>query len=231
MTREVDIPQIGRVVLTKRRASRHIRLRVSHDGVPHVSLPYWVPYASALHFISSKVDWIQSQQKGKVHSGFHDGQRIGKAHTLRIIESDTIRTSTRLKGNEAIVYVAPQRSEQAAAKRVILRALESESEALLPQRLAMLAKAHGFSYSKTKIGRMRSRWGSCNTEKLITLSCYLIQLPWHLIDYVLLHELVHTEVMAHDKAFWKRLESVLPEAKLRRKELKNYHPSILTTQP
>lgn len=228
MTKEVHLPQIGRVVLTKRRASRHIRLRVNHDGVAHVSLPYWVTYHQALTFIATKQRWIEEQQSKRTAPTFVDSQRLGKAHVLRFAQSGSYKTHTKIVDNEAIVYVAPGADASAAVKRVTLRVLKIESESLLIQRLQVLARQHGFHYSEAKIGTMRSRWGSCNSNKLIMLSCYLIQLPWELIDYVLLHELVHTEIMAHDERFWTRLKQVEPNVQGKRKQLKAYHPQILT---
>ena len=53
-----------------------------------------------------------------------------------------------------------------------------------------------------------------------------MQLPWHLIDYVLLHELVHTEQLDHSEAFWRRFEGVLPGAKRVRRELKTHQTAI-----
>lgn len=228
MSKEVDLPQIGRVVLTKRRASRHIRLRIDHEGVPRVSLPYWVTYGHALDFISSKEAWILAQRDKRSVTEFSNGQRIGKAHVLRYLPSASIRTYSRVKGNEVTIFVAGTTNTEAVTKRAVLRILKAESESLLLQRLAALAQQHNFTYSEAKIGSMRSRWGSCNTHKLIMLSCYLIQLPWDLIDYVLLHELVHTEIMAHNDTFWNRVEQLVPDAKARRKLLKKYHPQIIT---
>ena len=53
-----------------------------------------------------------------------------------------------------------------------------------------------------------------------------MQLPWALIDYVLLHELSHTKALHHGPDFWKVFEAVLPGAKQRRKELKDFKPAI-----
>jgi predicted metal-dependent hydrolase len=55
---------------------------------------------------------------------------------------------------------------------------------------------------------------------------YLMQLPWHLIDYVLLHELTHTKVMQHGTPFWQELERHVPHAKRLRGEIREFHPIL-----
>lgn len=229
MSKELVLPNIGKVILTKRRASRHMRLRVNHDGVAHVSLPYWAPYRDAQKFVTLKQDWILEQQQGRNKQLLFDGMRIGKSHVLKFIESPNSRT--RVIGNEARVFhVGNHQSPevQILAERLVIRVLKLQAGKLLPQRLATLAQLHGCSYSDVKISRMRSRWGSCSSNKLITLNCYLMQLSWPLIDYVLLHELAHTKEMSHGKSFWALLESYVPKVKERRKELKAFRPFVLT---
>lgn len=90
---------------------------------------------------------------------------------------------------------------QALLKRILKKELCHEAERLLPLRLKALAQKHRFVYAGVKISDLKSRWGSCNTSGNITLSLSLMLLPWHLIDYVLLHELCHTKVMNHGKDF------------------------------
>jgi len=50
----------------------------------------------------------------------------------------------------------------------------------------------------------------------------LIQLPLHLIDYVVAHELAHLIEMNHSKAFWRLVETIYPDYQVARKMLKNY---------
>jgi predicted metal-dependent hydrolase len=88
----------------------------------------------------------------------------------------------------------------------IERYLKADAKAFLPQRLKQLAEQHGLNYSEVKINSSKSRWGSCSTRKSINLSFYLMLLPAHLIDYVLLHELTHTLEMNHSPRFWARLD-------------------------
>jgi len=102
-------------------------------------------------------------------------------------------------------------------------ALRRRAQSVLPARLAELAQLHGFQYSGVKIRKSRSRWGSCSTKKSISLSLYLMLLPEHLIEYVLLHELCHTVQMNHSPAFWNLLDKCTQnKARGLRKEIRKY---------
>ena len=72
-----------------------------------------------------------------------------------------------------------------------------------------------------------SRWGSCSATGSINLSCYLMLLPPHLMDYVLLHELTHTREMNHGPKFWEILDG-LTEGKAHklRAELRNFRTNF-----
>lgn len=97
---------------------------------------------------------------------------------------------------------------------------------LLP-RLDELARVHGLTYAGGKISSSQGRWGSCSGRRHINLSCYLLLLPSHLIDYVILHELTHTEEMNHSQRFWKRLDELCGgQCEEWREEMKRYRPEI-----
>jgi len=102
--------------------------------------------------------------------------------------------------------------------------LRRKAQSVLPTQLAKLAVLHGFKYTDVKIRKSRSRWGSCSSKKIINLSFYLLLLPEHLIEYVLLHELCHTVHLNHSPAFWALLNQCTQnKAREFRRELrKNY---------
>ena len=104
-----------------------------------------------------------------------------------------------------------------------LKELRKKAMEHLPGRLQMLAGLHGFIYGSIRISKSKSRWGSCSSKKNISLSLFLIQLPLHLIDYVILHELCHTVEMNHSHKFWELLDKVCNgKSKALRKELKAF---------
>jgi len=102
-------------------------------------------------------------------------------------------------------------------------ALRKKALSVLPAQLARLASMHNFVYLSVKIRKSRTRWGSCSSKKTISLSLYLMILPEHLIEYVLLHELCHTVHMNHSAAFWNLLNKFTDnKARELRKELRAY---------
>jgi len=230
-TKTVEIPEIGTVTLYKRRGNRSLRLTISASGEVRVSLPAWVPYKAGEQFARSKAEWIANHAKPQP-TGLSHGQAIGKAHRLNFKpSSQATKVSTRLRQNQIeITHPASFESHhpdvQKAAQGASIRALRKEAEHLLPQRLQQLAQQTDFSYRNVAIKQLKSRWGSCSANQELTLNLFLMQLPWHLIDYVLFHELTHTKVMRHGAPFWRELEKHVPRAKQLRKEIGEYHPIL-----
>ncbi|MDR3129754.1 MAG: UDP-N-acetylmuramate dehydrogenase [Tannerellaceae bacterium] len=150
---------------------------------------------------------------------------------LVIRRSDTplrLREHFRISLREGLLVVLcspdtcfEERAIQWQLQTILRNVLRDEAKRLLPVRLSMLAERHGFIYEDSKVNSARTRWGSCSGRKVINLSCFLLLLPEHLIDYILLHELCHTKEMNHGTGFWRLLDEVTNGSAHRlRKELK-----------
>jgi predicted metal-dependent hydrolase len=232
--KQFELESVGTIYLYKRRGSKNIRLSVNSDGKIRVSMPTWLPYQAGIIFATQKKAWLQEQSQ---RQKFVDGQRIGKYHTLRFaVKPGIAQPQTRLSDTTAFVYYLGAQSSpavQQAAHDVCKRAARAEAEQLLPQRLNELASKHNLIFKSVSIRHLKTRWGSCSSRHDITLNYYLMQLPWELIDYVLVHELIHTQHLNHGTEFWRAVEATLPDYKQRRKNLKNYQPSLLSfkTEP
>ena len=97
-----------------------------------------------------------------------------------------------------------------------------EAKTLLTTRLQQLAKDNGFSYNKVFIRNQKTRWGSCSSKNNISLNMKLVKLPDELIDYVILHELVHTRKKDHSKAFWSEMDKLVGNGKKMASRLRKY---------
>lgn len=217
----VELEPIGQLTLRKSRQSRHLRISVSpHKGVI-VSMPSWTPYAAGLAFARSKADWIIGQQsKLQTAEPISHDMRIGKAHRINLnVSYPAIRV-----GHSEIT--GPLNASQQQLAAAAERALRRQATALLPQRLSQLSKKTELDYKNLSIKKMHSRWGSCSNTGVITLNIFLMQLPWELIDYVIMHELVHTRHMNHSPEFWRYMEDLVPDVKQIKKILKTYPTQV-----
>ncbi len=112
----------------------------------------------------------------------------------------------------------------------MVRQLAKQAKQALPPRLHELAQRHGFRYSRVTVRNMHTRWGSCSAKGNIGLSIYLLMLPRHLQDYVMLHELCHTRQMNHSPKFWALLDSLVEgRSEVYRREIRNYNMSSFRT--
>lgn len=230
--KQIHLAEIGPVTLQKRKGSRSIRLTVGHDGVLKVTMPMWSPYKVGEAFALSKRDWIVKQQAGKARHVFNPNERVGKGHRIRFVHEHRDTITSRITKTELIIRLPFDKEPadddvQSVVHSGAVRALKQEAKNLLPQRLQSLAKQHGFAYRSVSVKRLKSRWGSCSSQKDIALNCFLMQLPWELIDYVLLHELLHTRVMAHGDQFWSELAHYVSDLPAKRKIIKTFQPTLI----
>ena len=160
-----------------------------------------------------------------------DEQTVMQTATFQLRIFRTERENFYMKLDDEILSIAcpndtdfKKETVQDLLKNMIVRALRHEAKRVLPKRIIGLAKQHGFTLTGVKINSSRTHWGSCTGRKSVNLSLHLMILPWHLIDYVLLHELCHTIEMNHSERFWGLMNQVTDgKAMALRKELKQYH--------
>ncbi|HZJ80086.1 MAG TPA: M48 family metallopeptidase [Dysgonamonadaceae bacterium] len=103
-------------------------------------------------------------------------------------------------------YDIEQEYVQMGIKSLIIHALRHEAKRVLPYKVASFAKKLNLQVGQVKINNSKQRWGSCSNKKNINLSLFLMMMPEHLIDYVILHELAHTIELNHSPRFWQLLD-------------------------
>ena len=85
------------------------------------------------------------------------------------------------------------------------------AEAYIPGRVEHFAQILNVTYGRVSIRAQKSLWGSCNTKGNLSFNCLLMKAPGNVRDYVIVHELCHRLEMNHSAAFWKHVESVIPD--------------------
>ncbi|MCP4310987.1 MAG: M48 family metallopeptidase [Bacteroidetes bacterium] len=196
---------MGGIRYVRNRRAKNLAIRIGRDGDVRVTVPGYVSLKRAEAFVFSKRRWILQKIS----------ERASKSETaLSVKEGDILA----VRGRQITVNL---KGNQDSIEEAIWRILHKEAAAFLPNRVEELAREHGLSYSGVKVRRMKSRWGSCNARNGINLNSWLVMLPDHLSDYVILHELAHTRHRDHSPRFWEYLDGLtVGRSKLLRKELR-----------
>lgn len=222
--------EFGEITVRRSMRSRSVRISVAPNGTLRASLPPYAPLFTLKRLIKSsrsKLRKMLEQQTPKYH--FENGMEIGKSHKLVVGKS--IRTSVRRTGQSIVVALAPEDSlsDPAIERKIrdaIMVALRLEAKHYLPRRLEFIAEQYGYTYENIRFSHASSRWGSCSSSGTISLNIALMMLPHALIDYVIIHELCHTQQMNHSPKFWRLVEAADPSYKLHRTMLKSHSPSV-----
>ena len=127
---------------------------------------------------------------------------ISTAKALRFLEE---KAEWVLQMREKISGRAMQGAEYTPEQ---IEAMRREAKRVLPEMVARLAHENGFSYGRVTIRATRSKWGCCTSKNNLSLSLFLMTLPTHLQEFVVLHELCHTVHHNHSAEFHALLNRV-----------------------
>lgn len=225
------------VTFFKSAKAKRINISLKPFAGVRVSVPSSVSFKQAKTATQKRMGWIQSQvskmkrveDQYTVFTSNTKFQTRSHSLVLKRVDAEALRSFV---ANSKITVSIPNTLNIADAvvqteiRTAIVRALRKEAKDYLPERVAILAAKHNFTYKNTAIKNAKTRWGSCSFENNINLNLHLMRLPEHLIDYVILHELVHTKVKNHSKDFWQLLQLVSGNAKGLDKEVKCYSTHI-----
>lgn len=95
------------------------------------------------------------------------------------------------------------------------------AKSYITQRAEHYSKEMSLDYSTVKFRKMRSRWGSCSSKKVITFNTELIKIDKRLIDFVVVHELAHLVHMNHSKNFHDLVSQYTQDPRALNQELKH----------
>jgi predicted metal-dependent hydrolase len=224
--------EFGSIVIRRSKLTRDIKLSLAPNGSLRISMPLYAPLFLAKRLINSSRASLRELRESQPAAELHDMMQIGKSHRLSIRSGNAL-TARYLKSERIIQLTMPSNESLTnpavsyALSPVIIEALRREAKSYLPKRLAYLADSHGFSYKKVRFSHASTRWGSCSSNGTISLNIALMRLDFELIDYVLIHELCHTQEMNHSAKFWSLVEACDPVYKQHRKLLKAEQPVVL----
>lgn len=226
MEADKQVEIAGHRVSIRYKRVKNLNMRLQDDGSVHVSAPRRVSLLDISRFVSEKSDWIEKnaaklKARQKPPLQFTQGAMHalwGQEYRLHITEVKRGRKVT-FDGTSWQMAVQGDASDDIKAAL-----MEAAYQDLLLQAAAPMQQhwaAHmGLEPQQLKTQKMTSRWGSCHTGKgVIKLNSELARRPLPMLEYVLVHELVHLWERGHNARFYSFMDRYLPDWRSRKQQL------------
>jgi len=197
--------------------ARRLALRVHHDGRVEVVAPRGVGEAMIGHFVHRHREWIlhrlaeRSAPPGPqaFPPATLEFPALGEGYRIHLTgESGRVKVRRLGHGLLSIDGHAGGGSPEAerhAIQCALLAWLLEHTQTAFEPRVRDLAVWGGFSYRRLQLRLQRTRWGSCSSCGVISLNvCSVFQSP-AVVNYLMIHELVHTRYMNHSAAYWREV--------------------------
>ena len=200
-----------------------IGLQITKEAHLIVRAPYLASEAFIYKLINRKVSWIKSKQEYfKQHQNktlsrtFTPGEEflfLGQSYTLQVVDDlpkavvlGDFLSFPRKRESIMIAQVALNNARDHLECWYKTQALE-----YITQRVEYYASSAELKYKSVRVNDAATRWGSCGHKDTLNFTWRLIMAPSRVIDYVVVHELMHIKEKNHSKRFWSEVKSVIDD--------------------
>ena len=226
-------PALGPIEIERVARARNIRISV-RNGRVRVAYPWFSSRERALQFLEAKLDWalatLEKQRATAEQRLIRPPFRTRHHELVVLCDPNCTQSSARITSDKVTVRHHPDsdisdNNIQQIINKGITEALRREAKEYIPQRVEEIARRIGLEYRSVSVRATRSKWGSCSSRNDLSMSVYLMLLPDHLIDFIIIHELCHTVHRNHSAAFHALVDHhVGGHEKELNRELKQFHP-------
>ena len=183
------------------------------EGQVVVYAPTSTPQRTIDAFLQRAQSWIQKQQNkqrkqqadvaNKTYTLDSQFMYLGRSYTLAQLLAEDIDTDQPLQTQ-------------------LIHWFQQQAKRLLAQKTQAMAARIRQSYHGIRLGYYRSKWGSCNSKRVLSYHWAIVQAPEAVIDYLVAHEVSHLKHMNHSAHFWALVEKLCPDYQAQRKWLREH---------
>jgi len=189
--------------------ARRLAVRVLPGGFVEIVVPRGTRPRAVEQFVSRHRRWIERtldlyRPAAAPAAGALPAQiafaATGRRYAVRRMADEG---PVRLRVVGETLFLAGASERPASLRHALQRFTMREAHAALAPRIAELSAATGLRFARIQIRRQRTRWGSCSPSGTISLNACLLFQPPAVVDYLLIHELAHTQYLNHSGRFWR----------------------------
>jgi hypothetical protein len=223
--------RLGYQLIRSKKRRKTISLHIKEDGGIVVYAPFCTPKWEIEKFIEEKRSWISGKLSEKEkfakesEKAFILGEEflyLGEWYPLEIEKANNKNVPLELSFGKFVL----DQGRAAKAKDLFTQWYKREAKEKIVGRVNYYSNRLQLFPKGIKITSAKYRWGSCSRDNRLSFSWRIIMAPLRIIDYILIHELVHIKEKNHSKRFWSYLALILPEYKQHRLWLKQNGHSL-----
>jgi predicted metal-dependent hydrolase len=192
--------------------ARHVSVRIDPTRREAIATaPSRRHLKHAAQFAAERAGWI-AQELSRLPQGvmLAPGARIPLRGVIHELNHEHGRSAARVEPGDPPRLVAPA-PDAALFESRLLRFLREEARADLSARVAAHALMLGVRPARLQVKELRSRWGSCSIDGVLSFSWRLILAPHFVLDYLAAHETAHLREMNHSRRFWAHVRACMPD--------------------
>lgn len=233
----VILDNVGPVTIYRNKLANRIKITVKHGGGIRVTIPWTASFESGERFLHEKRQWVE-KTLGKIARNPMANRLILPGHlfTTRNYRYEVVPAAVQKvrikysKEQKLVCFEYPIEAQvespeiQKSLKQVVEGLLRFEAKRFLPSRATELASRLGYKINRVVVKNNKSNWGSCSSLQNINLNLHLMRLPDRVIDFIIVHELVHTVIPNHGVKFKATMKRYFPDAGELERETKKIRP-------
>ena len=215
----------GVETIIKRKSVKNIYLKIYLvDGKIQVSAPFRMKLDEIKEFVLSKLNWIKKKQENfNKNSLKYLSNEIhyfrGKKYTLKLVKNKSEYVKLEEKN---ILLNAPGDSTIQKKEFIMKKWYKDELTKFIAPLIKKWENILNVSVEKYFIRSMKTRWGSCTPEsRRIRFNLDLAKTSPEILEYVVIHELIHLIEASHNNRFKTLMKNYCPNWQNLRKELNN----------
>ncbi len=208
----------------KRSNRKSVGIAIERDGAIIVTAPHQAKFNEIEKFVSEKKIWIYQKlakkktlNREKPRREFVNGQGflyLGKSYRLKLIDNGKMKSAR--SPNVTVLrlwhgYFELAESEKANARNHFISWYRKQLKEQLKARIPRYDKRIGVTVKDTRILDLGHRWASCGRNGVINFNWRSVMAPVWVLDYILVHEMVHLIERGHTDRFWRLVSRVIPD--------------------
>lgn len=199
-----------------------LSIMVKKDATVVVRVPFFMADTLVHDFVLRKINWITKTLKRMEHidtvnvfkQDIHVGDIVvylGKEYVVAIGDRKEAYLS------ENVLHIPHKYKD--TIKLGLIAWYRNQTKKICIEFLDALSARTGLVYKTCRVTSARTRWASCSHDNTINCSFRMMALPLGVVEYIMVHELAHTQEKNHSKKFWNCVGEILPEYEERKEWL------------